>query len=235
MEWFKSLFEYFTDSSKAPSKRVSIIIVILILALLVDNHIGFTYYYNEKSKLETVAKMNQILEDSTLSIEEANLIKASRYSVIKRKNLLDKGVSNLKNFIESFRKSNSSTITQNNTTNDTTINKYSDKNIEKKSYRSNIVFFLSSSGLTVMLGFITIYVIFFMNQYTTVSQKISFAGIIGFIISLLSVSSYFLLGLIPQLLKNSYLLNYIVNIAVQIIVILLVFYMTKGTTKSRLK
>ena len=65
MEFFKPLYDTITNKQEKVSYRLIIALIAILALILVDNTLGFTFYYDSKNKVELVQLLNDIIKDTT--------------------------------------------------------------------------------------------------------------------------------------------------------------------------
>ena len=64
MELFRDIFKFFIDSSKSLTSRFIIIGMFVGLIFLVDNYLGFSFYYGNGRKIEQLKSIYDIKKQS---------------------------------------------------------------------------------------------------------------------------------------------------------------------------
>jgi len=90
LELLNSIFHFFTDKTKGLSHKAILILTSIILVVIIDNTLSFSYYYNTQNKIEQINGLNKILSDSTLSKLEKEKLKSLRNNLIVRSTWKDK-------------------------------------------------------------------------------------------------------------------------------------------------
>lgn len=89
MELINSIFVYFTDKTKKFSHKTVIILFSLMLLVVVDNTLSFTYNYNTTNKIDQIQKLNMIVSDTTLANSEIDDLKVLRNDILNHKTWKD--------------------------------------------------------------------------------------------------------------------------------------------------
>ena len=84
MELLNSVFNFFTDKSQRLSRKAIFIIGGIILLIVIDNTLSFSYYYNTEKRIEHIQGINKIVNDTTLSKQEIAELKKLRKTLISR-------------------------------------------------------------------------------------------------------------------------------------------------------
>jgi len=212
LELLNSLFKFFTDKSQRLSRKALLIIGGIMLLILIDNTLSFSYYYNTEKRLEQIKEINEILNDSTLSNDETTILKKLRSDLIIRKTWKD----HTYRIISQIEfKSDSSEITDN-------------KENDKQNERSYFWHFLSS-------GWVFIFIMIVMPFIGLADKKTSLGTTIGI---LLVIEPLFLVmawgfakafSYIPILFGNP-IVNYFLNVILSFI---LIYILTKVSGNNR--
>jgi hypothetical protein len=198
MSFYENILEYITDNTKRISTRAAIIILIVGCFILIDNIVGFSYYYNRQRKFEQLKSISILLQDSTLSESTKVNIRRLEKQTFERKNIIDYSVIFLKNVFDS-KKGN---------TKDLLPSKYS---------RNNFWFLMSTSGIYLLLA-IFVPLVLLLTDRKTGFFKLS-ASMLIFIIVMFFTSwfNYWLFDkLIPNVLLGHWIWNYLINFLIQI-------------------
>lgn len=89
MNVFDSIAEFATSKSLKLSHKVSISLVIIFMALVIDNILGFSYHFSESRKIEIVSEIEQLkqgVDKNSITFFELEKLEAQ---ILKRKNLRD--------------------------------------------------------------------------------------------------------------------------------------------------
>ena len=84
MELLNSIFHFFTDKTKGLSYKATLILTTIVLIILIDNTLSFSYYYNTQRKIEQIDGLNKILSDTTLTDLEKDKLQNLRHNLIRR-------------------------------------------------------------------------------------------------------------------------------------------------------
>jgi uncharacterized protein YnzC (UPF0291/DUF896 family) len=206
MDAFNSFLTFLVDKTRRPSHKVLMVLSAFLLLLFINNLTGFTYYYNNRNKIEQINQISRLLHDSTLSQEEIAELKDLRRNILKYRSMLDATY----NWISTVSFTNESEFSA---PNQPEVNKYSSRN----SYWH----FLSASWpwIFAMLGlpFAAI-----ADKKSPLWQNILILIFAEMILWAIAWGYAKLLSLIPIILDNS-VYNYALNILISIILGLIVY------------
>tara|TARA_R110002012_G_scaffold69453_1_gene179829 strand:+ start:1721 stop:2308 length:588 start_codon:yes stop_codon:yes gene_type:complete len=188
----------------------------VILLILTDNTLSFSYYYNTEKRIEQIQGINEIVNDTTLSSEEKNMLKKLRTDLIIRKTWKDQ---TYKLLSEIEFKSDSEEIIVN-------------SDVQVQSERSYFWHFVSS-------GWIFLLVMIVMPFVGLADKNTSIGTAIGILIAIeplfFGLAWLFakVFSFIPILFGNS-IVNYILNAILSFIIL---FLLTKlsGNKKKKTK
>jgi len=243
MDFFIKFFEYFSNNDVRISSKLKMILFIMLCIFIIDNVLGFSFYYNINKKINQIISINEVLKDSNMSIGEVNQLFKLRKSVIERENLFDKislfingffnqdkqDIENASNMI-----TDSIIISKNNLMPQDTIKITGIPNtipannniIISAPIRNNLSFLLSCSWLFMFIILISP-VLLLDKKRKLIYRFINIFQII-FIMIVLSILFYELFGLIPRL-GNDWTWNYILNSAIQLVIVYIINYILGKT------
>lgn len=84
MDFYNSIFKFFTDESRRLSSKAITSIIAIALIILIDNTLSFSYYYNTEKKIEQISNINEILRDTTLREYDKKKLLNLREQIINR-------------------------------------------------------------------------------------------------------------------------------------------------------
>lgn len=214
MSLYENIFGFITDRSKRLSTRATAIILTVFTLALVDNIIGFSYYFNKQRQLDQLKSISILLNNSVLSKETKNELIELEKQTFKRKNIIDHSIS----FINNISWTNK------------TSTKYKN-NISTE--RNNIWFLFSVSGLYILTTLAVIPVVFITDKKTPFFKLL--ASMIMFVIVMFFSSwfNYWLFDkIIPDKIFGSWTWNYIINFAIQIGLVIGLVFATNTMNKT---
>lgn len=211
---YERFVEYILDSNKKISRRVSLVILIILGIILTDNILGFSTYYINNNKIEQISKINNILRDSISDEETIVAAKELRSDIIKRENIFVKIKDMAANIgFHNIKKGSTKPSLNNNKIPVDEPNKF--------------VFYLSCGGVFFAISFFVSPILFFVDKSSSFIQRL--------VMTILTLMSFFCLGLffswlfgfIPKLFAYTWTWNYLLNSLLQIGIIFLVFKTNK--------
>lgn len=205
MIWIDHITEFFFDEDRRLSSKAALVMFIILGVLFVDNYLGFSYNYNTDRKIEQVEKINALIKDTSVDSTTKSFALNIRSEVINRKNSVDY-------LLSLFRgKSNISIKHQDNIPIDTAKN--NDPIISP--IKNNFWFNISAGGLYYLLAIIMIPMMLLTDKHTSFSQRLAtgIASTISFV--LFGLFFIWILGLIPQVTRTTWIWNYIINFTIQ--------------------
>lgn len=207
MEELKSIFEFFFDKRHHVQTRAGAMVLLVVIVLLLDNIMGFTYHYDMDRRISHAAEITAKLKDKTIPHPTRAYLEQMRNNALKRRNILDQG--------RSFWEQMSFT---------SQIKSSSAKNIKRSPIRNVFLHLVSSAGIYLLLLLIAapIIVAALLHRF---SLTIITRG--GFIIMVLLCAIYFhyqITTLLPDSLFGSWTWNYIANIVIQLFLFVLYIY-----------
>lgn len=200
MSLFDNFTSFVTDRSQRLSARATVIILVLAVVLLVDNISGFSFYYNKQRQLDQLKSISQLLKDTTMSRDTKTKLAALERQTLDRKNIIDYSLSFLKKISWTSSRQSQNTINNNG-----------------NSIRNEFWFFISSSGLYVLVIVLTVPIILLTDKKTPFFKLIATLLISIVIIGFTAWFNYWLFDkIIPDRLFGSWTWNYIANFLLQI-------------------
>jgi hypothetical protein len=205
MSFVDSMADWFTDPSRALPKKMVVAVVILLGIMMVNDLLGFAYYYRMNKKVENFERLTKIIGDSgTDSTSRAKAFVLREEVVCKQPDYLV--------FMNIFGKFCRSISAVRKTT--VPITETTTKIAANVSIRNEVLFFVSSSGIYVIIGIIAMMIMLFHKRQPIV-QKLAGAVTFFLLFLIVSIAMYYLTNLIPILFSN-WSFNYIANILIQI-------------------
>ena len=200
MSLFKDFSDFTFDKNIPISRKLSLSIVVFFLLVFIDNSIGFTFFYYNNNKIETLEKLNNMIESNKYNNDVVKYCTELQIDIINKTNLLQR-IYNLSQQLANYL--------------------YPQENHQ----RSSFWFFISSAGIFAF----AIVILFILKitgknvSFDSVISKTLTLTIFGY--SILVVCSY-----IPNILDRYWITNYFVNFIIQIFAIyLMVELPTKGS------
>jgi len=205
MSYFEAFLSFISDERIRFSSKTLIVILSLATILIVDNILGFSYYYSTGKKIENVLTLNRIINDTTTDSDTKIIAKNLRNELLIRKNIVTQTVLFFRNI-----KLTNSKIDQIKPT------KAADKT-KDSIMRNNFWFHLSSSGLFYLLGITLLPFMFFMNPYESVLQRIATSIFTTLVFMSFGLVFYWICNFFPQLYFKTWIWNYLLNFVLQLI------------------
>lgn len=196
MDFINNIISFLFDNKRKISSKASIIIFTVITLIILDNLLGFTYYLDVSNKTQYVKELNLMINDSISDLTTKKFADSLRLEVIKRENIVQKAYSFLHS-IKSSRGKKENKITR------------------------GFWFHFSSSGLFYLLAIVIFPIILNSGKKSSFIKRLGNALIASGIFIILGIFFYWILDLIPQILKGYSFLNIILNFIIQIFVIIL--------------
>lgn len=215
MSYVESLINLVTDRARPLSSRATYTIVIVLLVLIADNLIGFSYYYNNDKKLDELKSISVLLKDTTLPADTRTYLLNMESEIVSRQNIKDYFVSFLKNISWTSSKNKQSANTNN-----------------AKPIRDNFWQTITSGGLFILTVLIFIPIIFITDKRTPLLQKIFTIFVIAIIMFAAAWFYSWLFSFIPMIGKT-WTWNYILNIVLQVLLILMFLYIDKYSKQQQ--
>lgn len=189
----------------------------LIILVIIDNTLSFTYNYNNSRKIEQIEKLNIVVIDTTLSNVEVNDLKKLRTNIINHKTWKDQ-IYNKLIAIDFRSKDTNTTVVKN------------DTDLPKKE-RNYWIHFVSSSWLFVIVMIITPFIGLFDKKTSFSSSLIAIIFIIPIFYGLSWIFAK-AFSFIP-VIDNSPSINYILNSILHLLIFLFIGYIIKKTEKKK--
>jgi hypothetical protein len=215
--FYEHVFEFITDRSKRLSARATIVVLSVVLILLLDNMLGFSYYYRKQKQLDILEKATVLLKDSTITGDVRNRLVQLQIQSLNKNNVIENlGIFIRQLFISSKKGNNS---------------------LDTKSTRNNFWFLFSASGIYILLTVILIPLVLIARKKTPFFRILAMCFIFLFIMIFTIWFNYWLMDKIfPDKLFGNWLWNYIANFLMQIALIIgllwLSYTIEKGNKKT---
>ena len=210
MAFYEHIFDFITDKSKRISARATIFIISILLLLLADNIVGFSYYYNKERQLEQLKTVTVLLKDNTLDIRTRYKLKLLQQEFLSRKDFIDHIVSFGDNISIASQKSN-----------DVTIN----ESLKKRSF---YWFLFSTSGIYILVTIILLPILLLFDRNTPFLQLLLMLIMFAIVMFFTSWFNYWLFDkIIPYEIFGSWVWNYIINFLLQMVLISGLYWTTK--------
>jgi hypothetical protein len=91
MEWPGKVFHYFVDAKNKVSSKIMAAFIVLVIFILFDNTIGFSYYFSSGKKVSQISELNHVIRSTPDSGIRSKLITLQN-NIIERRSLKDKFV-----------------------------------------------------------------------------------------------------------------------------------------------
>jgi uncharacterized membrane-anchored protein len=200
MAFYDNVLNFITDRTNRMSARATVIIVALVCILLVDNILGFSFYYNKQRQLEQLKSITQLLKDTSITADTRSNLIELEHQTFARRTIVDHFSSFLKKI--SWTSSRQSQNTINNNANPT---------------RNDFWFLFSASGFYIIITILVVPVLLFTDKKTPFLKLIATLLIFIFVMLFTSWFNYWLFDkLIPDRLFGSWTWNYVANFLLQI-------------------
>ena len=207
--------EFLFDENRRLSSKAAVVVFTIIALLIIDNVLGFSYYYNTDKKVEQIQKLNIIIKDPTLDNTTKTFALHLRSEIIDRQNVLNQIFYFSINF-KWFR------FKQN------PIN--SSKEIDNTSesiVKNNFWFHITAGGFYYLIAISMLPGIVFFDKKTSLTQRIA-TGIFATILFFgLGLFFYWLFNFIPQVSSSTWIWNYLLNLILQFLLIALLIQTAK--------
>ena len=214
MIFFDKLTDFVFDERKKISSKAAIIILSILGLVLVDNLIGFSYSYLLNNKIEEVQKLNSIISDKSSDKLTIKYAVKLRNETLLRKNVLEKINDYLSDL--SFNKN---------------IEEPKKSNLPKKDVYNiapnNFWFHFTSGGIYYFFSILMLPLMLFLDKSSSILQRITMSILLFAMFSGIGFFFFWICSLIPMILSNSWLLNYILNLVIQSTIIFLMFKFNK--------
>jgi hypothetical protein len=217
MSYIDSIINLVTDKARPLSSRATYTIIIVLLVIVADNLIGFSYYYTNDKKLDQLKSISILLKDTTLPADTRVQLLNMETEIISRQNVKDYFFSFLKNISWTSSK-----------------NKQSANANNPNPIRDNFWQTITSGGFFILTVLIFVPIIFITDKRTPLLQKIFTIFLIAILMVAAAWFYTWLFSLIPMIGKT-WTWNYILNVVLQILLILMFIYVDKYSKKQTIK
>mgnify|MGYP000028783320 CR=1 FL=1 len=218
-EILKGIVNYFVDRTKPLTPKITWSVCILLVLILSDNIIGFSFYYMNNQKLEHIKKIEEIKQLCKLDTLLYRHINKLEQDVLNRKNIFQQ-------FGELFDKAELSKKTELNTEQTLELNKGNEskssilKIFPEQPNRSQIWHTITSSFILIVI-LILLIITLLITPFIKTEDKT--ALLIGCLFGSLLIAGIIWLtqwafGLIPVIFHRAYI-NYSIQIVFQIFII----------------
>ena len=200
MEILNYYVNFLTDSSRKFSHKVIFTLSIVFSILLIDNYVGFSFYFKSERKISQLKNLQAILKDPTLTEFDREKLIHLKYQILFREDILQQAINNLKHV--------SLTKTVRN----------EEVKVNEMPYNKYLHFITSSWSLLIMMA---IFVIAIPFSFTRGTNIIAILFALVFLELFLFGISYFLswlLNLIPIILSRPWI-NYSLNVILNFLLI----------------
>lgn len=219
MELVNSIFNFFTDRTKKFSHKTITIFIVVVLLIVIDNSLSFTYHYNNTRKIEEIEKLNFIVIDSTLLKEEVLQLKELRSNIINHKTWKDRIYDKIITIDFKTKDNNDVSIVKNDASKAT-------------SERDYWIHFISSSWILIILMIIMPLTIFFDKSSFSLTSFLSIIFVVEPFFYGLSWTFAKAFSLIP-IINNNPIYNYVLNSIIHLLVFLLIGFMSNKNKKIK--
>lgn len=212
MNYIESILNFIFDKKRRISAKAAIIILSITSLLLIDNLLGFTYFYSHNRQLDQLESIYTIRKDSTLSeISKQKLLELEN-ELWNRKNIFEKAAivfSSKTGYIQKVE---------------------TPKTTEIKGYgRNDFWFLVSTSGVYMLVTIIMIPVLLFMDKKSSFLKSLATFIIFALVMGFTSWFNYWLFGkIIPDNLWGSWTWNYVINAFIQVGLMIGLYWATKN-------
>lgn len=227
MNALDSFINFLLDKERVISAKAAVIVFIILAVVLVDNTLGFTYYYNSGKKIEQIQSLNNIIKDTTTNIQTKDYAIRQRSEIIKKETFFSKAIT----FIQNLKFYNNNT--NKNIENINTAK--SEQQIPEKielSTKNNFWFHISSGGVYYLLGILILILMPFIDNKISLIQKVATGILGGITISFFGLLFFWICSLIPQISTKTWFWNYMINVFIQFSIIGIITFIGKRSQKS---
>lgn len=230
MDFFTGLVSFFTDKRHSISAKLFGIILIISTVFLINNLLGFTFYYSTNQKITQIEKIERLKRDTLLGKENFLFLNTMEEKLKKRENVFDKfGELFSRTEFNGAKEKKDSLLVEKTPTNiisgeNATTN--TEQSAQLTITRSRLWHTITSTFVFLIILIVVPFMPFIAGDFS----KESLLAVIGvftttaFLIWLFQ----FLLGLIP-LINNNAIYNYLINGLIQIFIgFLLIRYINKN-------
>ena len=195
--------EFLFDEHRRLSSKAAVVVFAFLTILLIDNVLGFSYYFSIDKKVEQIQKLNSIIKDSTTDNTTKTFAINLRSEILKRENIINQSFSFFRNI-----KLPSSKKDQINPTNDPA------KTIDV-SIRNNFWFHITAGGIYYLIAILALPIMIFRDKKTSLPQRIATGILAAALFFGFGWLFYWLFNFIPQVSTTTWIWNYIINLVLQ--------------------
>ena len=201
-EFLTKILSYLTDQGKRFSSKALMILIIIFGVLLVDNILGFSYYFSTEKQINQIEKLNNLIKDPITDSATMMYVVELRRDIINR--------TNWANQASSFFRGKPRNINIAQVNNPAAIPKPIESAI-----RNNFLFHISAGGIYYALAPIFLIMVIFTNRKTSLYSRLSTGAFSFILIWGFGFFFYSLFNLIPKLVSDTWVWNYILNVILQ--------------------
>jgi hypothetical protein len=214
MGYIDEIKNFLLNDNIRVSHKAAIIVFVMASFLVVDNILGFSYYFNIDRKLEHLEKLDKIINDNKSDSTTVSFAKISKYNMLSRNNCLDY-FSDFTINMYSIIKKKVPTIQTDNT---------KDVNID-----FDFWFHLTSGGFFYILAIIMSPVILMSNPNIPIIQRCATSILAFSMLFLFGFVFYKICSLIPHI--DSKIFTYFVNLFLQVTAVTIMTKLIQNNTK----
>lgn len=205
----------FVNEQKKTSHKITVIVVIIISVVIMDNVFGLSFHYTINNKMNDLKNVNSIIYDPNSDSITKNEAIRLRSQIINRKSWFS---------YFSFRK-----ISRNENT-ATIINPATNPNAKLSPIRNDFVYILSTSGIFIFMGISIIGILLFSyNPHLSLSDKLVQSVYYFILFSGFGIGLTMVFNGVPRFRATSWDINYYLYTLIQILILYLLakfhFYM----------
>lgn len=202
MKIIEYCLDFLFNANKTLSSKALVLIFSVLAIFLIDNILGFSYYYDSDRKIDEVKKLNSIIADPQIDSTTRQFALNLRTEIITRENCINNSL----NFFKGIKWSSPDPVP---------VIPQSIPIIEKVE-RNNFLFHLTAGGIYYLFGGIMVFVMIFIDKYSPLLQRIGSGIIVGIVLWMYGMFSSWLFDFIPQVSKSTWAWNYLINLGIQI-------------------
>lgn len=215
MNYIESIINFIFDKKRKISAKATFIILSITCLLILDNVLGFTYYYSHNRQLNQLESIYAIKKDTNLSVSSREKLDEMEVALWNRKNIFEKAIIFIK-----YRKENKP------------IKSNQESLYIKESGKNNFWFLVSTSGLYMLVTIIMFPVLLFMDKKSSFFKSLATFIIFALVMVFTSWFNYWLFNkIIPDKLWGNWTWNYIINAFIQVGLIIGLYWATKNINK----
>lgn len=207
MSYIDHITYFLFDENRRLSSKAAVVVFIVLAIFLIDNILGFSYYFSSEKKIEQVQRLTTIIKDATSDSTTKAFAIELRSEIIDRENVVTQSLSFFRNIKWKSSKKHLANIPKNPVkTNESII-------------KNNFWFHFTAGGLYYLLAVLMIPIMIFTDKTTSFSQRLATGILTAVLFYGFGLLFYWICNLIPQISKSTWIWNYILNLIIQIIVI----------------